>query len=338
MTLEEIKLHRLAGQHLIMPAKKLAVACDLCGFQAQFFPNVCQALGLRTGDFPQKDLGEGFLKNWTLRGTIHVFSRQDLPLFMGLEDHYRENHWDIPTWWNQRPDWSLTPLRQQYFSSVILAALEEGPKSREALKALCRVAGMTEAEEASLFHPWGGGLRELCQRGFVHYLAREEKVFTLTPEISPMGREAAWLELARRYFTYYGPATIHDAQYFFRVSAAQVKDWLKKLPVDRCTVEGRTYYFVDTPAPGGDDLPECLFLAGFDPLMLGYEKKESLFFAPEHMRKVFNLAGIVFPTILLRGKVVGKWNRKGETELFVPVSSRDREIIEEMALAQRRTR
>ena len=336
MTAVEIRLHRLAGQNLLSPGDAGSVTRNLCGFQAQFFPNVCQALGLRTGDFPRKDLGEEFLKSWTLRGTIHVVSRQDLPLFLGLEDHYRENRWDIPTWWNQRPDWSLTPQRQQYFTDVILAALEEGPKSREALKAVCGAAGMTEAEEASLFHPWGGGLRELCQRGFVHYLAQEEKLFALTPEISPMERETAWLELARRYFTYYGPATIHDAQYFFRVSAAQVKTWLKKLPVDRCTVEGRTYYFIGTPEYG-DALPECLFLAGFDPLMLGYEKKESLFLAPEHMRKVFNLGSIVFPTILLRGKVVGKWNVKGQTELFLSLPQRDRKLIQEGAMAQRRT-
>lgn len=329
MTAEEIRLRRLAAQNLLFPDKKDGVTRNVCGFQAQFFPNVRQALGLRTGVLPNGDLGDGFAKSWTLRGTIHVFSRQDLPLFLGLEEHYRENRWDTPTWWNQRPDWTLTPARQQYFSSVILEALEEGPKNREELKALCRTAGMTEAEEGSLFHPWGGGLRELCQRGFLHYLPREEKVFALTPEISPMERDAAWLELARRYFTYYGPATIHDAQYFFRVTATQVKGWLSKLPVQHCQLEGRTYYFIESAAWEHASMPECLLLAGFDPLMLGYEKKESLFLAPEHMRKVFNLGGIVFPTILLRGMVVGKWNRRGEAELFEDLPARDRTRIAE---------
>lgn len=329
MTAEEIRLRRLAGQNLLFPAEKDTVIRNVCGFQAQFFPNVRQALGLRTGEVSNGDLGEGFVKSWTLRGTIHVFSRQDLPLFLGLEDHYRDNTWESPTWWNQRPDWTLTPARQQYFSSVILDALEEEPKNREELKTLCRTAGMTEAEEGSLFHPWGGGLRELCQRGFLHYLAREEKVFALTPVISPMEREAAWLELARRYFTYYGPATIHDAQYFFRVTAAQVKDWLAKLPVQQCQLEGRTYYFIESAAWEHTSMPECLLLAGFDPLMLGYEKKESLFLKPEHMRRVFNMGGIVFPTILLRGMVVGKWNRRGETERFLDLSARDRTRIAE---------
>lgn len=328
MTAEEICLRRLAAQNLLFPGEKDGVIRNVCGFQAQFFPNVRQALGLRTGAVPDRDLGEGFVKSWILRGTIHVFSWRDMPLFLGLEDHYRDNTWESPTWWNQRTDWALTPRRQQYFSSAILDALEEGPKNREDLRAVCRAAGMTEGEEGSLFHPWGGGLRELCQRGFVHYLAREEKVFALTPEVLPVERNGAWLELARRYFTHYGPATIHDAQYFFRVSAAQVKDWLKKLPVEQCTVDGRTYYFIGNPEHGGGEVPECLLLAGFDPLMLGYEKKESLFLESEHMRRVFNLGGIVFPTILLRGRVVGKWDRRGHSELFASISPQEREIIE----------
>lgn len=53
--------------------------------------------------------------------------------------------------------------------------------------------------------------------------------------------------------------------------------------------------------------------------MLGYEKKESLYLAPEHLRAIFNLAGIVMPPVMLNGRVVGKWkkkNRKLTIELF----------------------
>ncbi len=83
-------------------------------------------------------------------------------------------------------------------------------------------------------------------------------------------------------------------------------------------------------------MPKCLFLAGFDPLLLGYEKKESLFLQPAHLRRVFNLAGIVMPTVLLRGQIVGKWkkkNRKLEVTLFASVSLADRKGIEAKAAA-----
>ena len=44
--------------------------------------------------------------------------------------------------------------------------------------------------------------------------------------------------------------------------------------------------------------------------MLGYEKTQSLFLPKEHIRDIFNLAGIVRPAILMDGTVAGWWNMK----------------------------
>lgn len=81
------------------------------------------------------------------------------------------------------------------------------------------------------------------------------------------------------------------------------------------------------------DLPACIFLAGFDPLMLGYEKKESLYLPPEYLRSIFSLAGIVSPAILLRGRVVGRWKKKnGKLQLTAfEALGADRQIVEEAA-------
>ena len=82
--------------------------------------------------------------------------------------------------------------------------------------------------------------------------------------------------------------------------------------------------------PAGE-LPACLFLAGFDQLMLGYEKAEGLFLPREHMRDIFNLAGIVRPAILVNGMVVGWWNlknRKLKISLFAPA---DQKLISDTA-------
>ncbi len=79
-------------------------------------------------------------------------------------------------------------------------------------------------------------------------------------------------------------------------------------------------------------MPRCLFLAGFDPLMLGYEKKESLFLPGEFLRAVFNLAGIVMLTVLLDGVVAGKWKKTGrrlKVEWFGTVSAPKREAARE---------
>ena len=89
---------------------------------------------------------------------------------------------------------------------------------------------MTEDEAASMFDSWGGGLRELCERGFVCYTAGPEKALRLCPPLEPLSAHAAQLTLARRYFTHYAPATIHDAMYFFHASAKAVRGWLAELP------------------------------------------------------------------------------------------------------------
>ena len=325
MTADEIKLRRICAQFLSVKTDTQTAIRGLCGFQAQFLSNVIHAMHLRCADYREGDIPTGLCKNWTIRGTVHVFSENDLGLFIRAKStadsgrNYRSLDFSGYTFWNRRDVWSLTPARQRYFSEVILDALAIGPMTREALKALCRCHGMDDGEEQSMFDPWGGGIRELCERGFMQYTVCEEKTFCLTPIYTPMDDDAAELEMARRYFTHFGPASIHDCQYFFHTTAAKVKAWLDHLPVVSDTCDGITYYWIASDIPLADTLPPCIFLSGFDQLMLGYEKKESLFLPSEYLRGIFNLAGIVMPAILVDGRVVGRWkvkNRKCAVTLF----------------------
>ena len=73
-----------------------------------------------------------------------------------------------------------------------------------------------------------------------------------------------------------------------------------QLPVSADSFDGQTLYSLDDGREAGDALPDCLLLAGFDPLMLGYEKKQSIFLPPEYLRGIFSLSGIVMPPVLPR--------------------------------------
>ncbi len=330
MTLEEIRLRQLQGQHLLAPGEQGAVVRGLMGAQAQFYGHALHTLKLRCAGEVQTG---GLVKNWTLRGTLHLYAREDIPLFLD-EKTYRLNSWEEPSFWNRRPDWALPPQRQRALSETILDILANGPMDREGLKAACRQAGMTPEEEGSMFHPWGGGIRELSERGFLHQLPGEGKAFALTEECVPLPEAGRTLELARRYFAYYGPATVRDAMYFFRATKTQVKSWLSRLPVTAVEAGGKTYYFIEAGRVSDGELPECRFLSGFDPLMLGYEKKESLYLKPEHLRKVFNLTGIVHPALLLHGEVRGTWKRKGNAVTvfpFAPLSPQERNDVSQEA-------
>lgn len=325
MTLDEIRLRRLANQYLLTPADKLTVVRDLCGIQSQFMGNALHSLKIRCRDFDEETVKDGLVKNWTVRGTVHVFAEEDLPLFIHCNNgrDYRRNEWTGYTFWNQREKWALMPQRQKYLSEVILEALAKEDHTREELKQICREYGMTPAEESSMFDAWGGGIRQLCERGFLNYVVQEKKAFCLSPEFTPIPEENANLEIARRYFTNFGPATIHDAMYFFHTSATQVKKWISQLPVDSFYFDGKIWFWIENGKNYDCDIPQCLFLAGFDQLMLGYEKKESLFLRSEDMRAIFNLAGIVMPALMLNGQVVGRWKKKERTlsvELFRDLS------------------
>lgn len=336
MTLDEIKVRQLTNQYLVVPADKLTVVRDLCGIQSQFMVNAMHSLKIRCNDHDESTVQDGLVKNWTIRGTVHVFAEDDLPLFIHCDNgkNYRRNEWSGNSFWNQRDVWALTPGRQEYLSEVILEAIQKEPHTRDELKIICREHGMTEAEESSMFDQWGGGIRELCERGFMNYVVQEKKAYCLAPAFSPIPQEKAELEIARRYFTNIAPATIHDAMYFFHAPAAQVKKWLSKLPATSAECGGKTYYYIENGKTYTHDIPQCLFLAGFDQLMLGYEKKESLYLEPENMRAIFNLAGIVMPAVMLNGQVVGKWkkkNRKLQVALFSAVGRHGESAIKEKA-------
>lgn len=214
----------------------MAVVRAMNGFQAQFLSNAMHAMKLRSEAVDADTAADGLVKSRTLRGTMHVFAEADLPLFLHDGCRYHSWDWTVPSFWNQRPDWALTPQRQAYFSDLIVDTLAQGSMTREALKAGCRAGGMTEAEETSMFHPWGGGIRELCEHGFLCGVVSEEKAFRLCPPFVPMAREDALLEQLRRYFRSFGPASVKDAAYYFGMTQTAVKRLLPKLPLhsDMC--------------------------------------------------------------------------------------------------------
>ena len=323
MTLEEIKLRRLAGLHLLAPSDTQTVVKDLCGVQAQFLSHALHGLSIRCDEVNTERL----VKSWTTRGTLHLFSVDDLPLFL----HEGRTHFLRPVD-TLESDAFISADRKAYFADLIVDAVSQGIAEREALKVACKKAGMTESESKSLFDPWGGTIRALCEAGRICQKVQEKKAYQLCPAFEPMAEDPAQMELARRYFTHFGPATVKDAAYFFGTTQAKVKSWLKQLPVIETSLDGKSYFYIDNGVPAGA-LPKCLFLAGFDQLMLGYEKTQSLFLPREHMRDIFSLSGIVRPGIVVNGTVVGWWNLKNRRLKITLFSPADQPRISDAATA-----
>ena len=82
---------------------------------------------------------------------------------------------------------------------------------------------------------------------------------------------------------------------------------MKQLDLKTIQVAGEERFYL-----GGleeAELPECLFIAGFDQLLLGYEKKANPFFDPKYIRQIYTLTGIIKPTVFYKGRLVATWKR-----------------------------
>lgn len=324
MEREEIVLRRLSAQHLLDKVDTQTVIKDLCGVQAQFLSHALHGLSIRCDEVDTN----GLIKSWTNRGTMHLFSTEDLPLFL----YEGRNHFlrPVDTLSN---DAYMNAARKAYFTDVILGGIEQGIDRRDDLKVLCETHGMTESEAKSAFDPWGGLIRALCESGKICHKVQEQKAFMLCPSFTPMDEPAARLELLRRYFTHFGPATVKDAAYFFGMTQAQIKAYLPQLPVEATVLDGKTFFYI--PSTIKDHvLPDCLFLAGFDQFLLGYDKQQCLVLPKEHLREIYNLAGIVRPAVLVKGQVAGWWNLKNHKLTIKLFSPDDREMITAAAAQQ----
>lgn len=335
MTLDELKQIRLHRQHITNKADKQSVCHDLNGLQSQFTVNVYYSLKTRCNEgITAQNFGEGLVKNWTVRGTIHAFNEGDLPVFKYGADKYLNRNFEG---YRDRKngEWIITPERQGRFSELIMRLVSDGVCAREELKATCIGDGMTEVEQKMMFHSWGGGVRELCERGFLCHRVVEKKEFMLAPGYEPMTTTDGERELVRRYFSGFAPATLRDAAYYFGWSQTKIKSIMSELPIESINVDGRDFFYIGDLEGDYPDIPRCVLLAGFDQLMLGYQKTDSILLPAEHLRGIFNLQGIVMPPILLDGRVVGRWRKKGRKitfELFEKVLKKDQKLITDTAV------
>ena len=324
MEQEEIILRRLSAQHLLCRTDTQTAVKDLCGVQAQFLSHALHGLSIRCDEVST----DGLVKSWTNRGTMHLFSSDDLPLFL----HEGRRHFLRPVD-TLETDAHLDAARKAYFADVILEGIAGGVDDRDGLKDLCGSHGMTDAEAKSVFDPWGGLIRALCESGKICHKVQEKKAYMLCPSFEPMDEASARLELLRRYFAHFGPATIKDAAYFFGITQSQVKSHLSELPFTTVTLDGKEYFHIGTASVTGR-IPDCLFLAGFDQFLLGYDKSESLILPKEHLREIYNPAGIIRPAVLLHVQVAGWWNLKDRRLKIMLFSPADRKMIASAAAQQ----
>ncbi|HEM6174479.1 TPA: winged helix DNA-binding domain-containing protein [Streptococcus suis] len=299
----------LQKQGLLKPHSVQQICQNLNGLQAQFQPYVHVVFRNRmtAEDFHEGSWQEELTRQWSIRRTVHAYLKSEIPLYI------HEGRLASTEYLKTEGRDGFSPQTNQKYHQLILEALEQGPMTREELKVLCRGEKMTQEEEKLVFNAWGGLFRYMVERGEVYQEYGAKRFHRLT-DFQPLSREKAELEIARRYFAGFGPVSLADARYYFKENKSTVLDWMKQLDLKTLEVAGEERFYLGELEEA--ELPACLFVAGFDQLLLGYEKKANPFFNPKYIRNIYTLTGIIKPVVFYKGRFVATWKRDKGTILL----------------------
>jgi hypothetical protein len=126
--------------------------------------------------------------------------------------------------------------------------------------------------------------------------------------------EAARAELASRWLTSYGPATVADLKWWSGWSLGQTRKALEEIGAVEVDLDGTSGVAL------GDDLeaepgpkPWAALLPSLDPTVMGW--KERAWYLGEHGPMLFDRNGNAGPTVWWNGRVVGGWAGRSDGEI-----------------------
>ena len=307
-----MRLHnqRLVGAGFDAPGDAVAW---FAAVQAQDYLGSLWAIGQRLGDAVEADIERAvvqreIIRTWPMRGTLHFVAAADVRWMLEL----------------------LTPRvvagnahrMQQYFGldeAVIGRSAELFVRALEGDRQLKRTAMYEVLEAGGVATGDSRGLHilsRLAHDGLICFAAREGKqpTFALLDEWAPaarrLARDEALAELARRYFTSHGPATVEDFVWWSGLLTADAKAGLEmsKPHLTQAVVAGRVYWMAASPAAAGRAASRALLLPPYDEYTVAY-KDRSAVLDPAYAKLTLSGYGIFSPIVVIDGQVVGTWKR-----------------------------
>ncbi len=310
------------------------VVAHLGAMQAQDYAGALWAIGLRMKAANQTLIEQAIadrtiVRTWPMRGTLHFVAAADVRWMLKLLTPRII---------------SATAARQRQLeidAPVLTRSQELITKALEGGKQLTRAELYQVLEQGQIAPDGQRGIHilgRLSQEGVLCLSSFRDKQpsFALLDEWLPpaltrvMERDEALAELALRYFTGHGPATLPDFERWAGLKTSDARAGLEmvKAQLQHEEVASQTYWLAQTePAPPTRSGAVYL-LPGFDEYILGY-KDRSAVLEPQHFQKIVPGGnGMFISTIVLNdGQVAGLWKRalkKGKLQLTpVPFNSLD---------------
>lgn len=303
LTLRELNRATLARQLLLERRRMSPVAAieRLVGMQAQWPPAPYVGLSARLEGFRRATLERAVLrgdvlKPTVMRGTLHLVTARDYPLFYAA---FRE----MNTWFG--------PLH-----------LERARASLPSVLSLLRNGRITHAEILDHLRELHADLEARDWRRMVHAArrhghllhARETATWTTRPSATyevvdappKLDAQAARTELVRRYLRAFGPATKADIADWSGLRVGDFEHALEGLPT-HTTETGRVLHDVPrAPLPDGDIPAPVRFLPKWDNVILGFADRTRII-SDEIRKQVIGKNGDVAQTVLVDGVVAATW-------------------------------
>ncbi len=297
---------------------------ELLGIQSQVLR--CSKWAARVRGIDVDAEPDKYFRAWTLRGTMHIHALCDYGLYMheGSRSPYMKTYWDDAS--------VVSHAVKRRAEDRMLRLIESGVTGKKDVVGSFRESGASKETMDYLFHPWGGLPRILMERGEIVQTVSDDLSYAFAPKVPVMPAEQAELEQMKRYLERYVPCSIRDAVYFFRYSRTKAKGLM-----EACVAasSGRLIWNDGLVTRDPDTVfdPEAadavLILPGFDPLLLGYEKKENAMIPAEHLRDVYTLQGIIKPVILHRGRCVAAWTVRKNIVYIQPFQAESKSVCEQ---------
>lgn len=314
-----IGLTRLANQRVMdRPfTEPAAVVAWLGAMQAQDYLGALWSIGLRMATTPQPPteqlieqaiVDRTIIRTWPMRGTLHFVAAADVRWLLAL----------------------LTPRQiAQSAGRYRQLELDDATFARSQEIFVQALQGRQERTREDLYRDLEeGGIPPTGQRGY-HLLGRaaqdglicfgaasgKQQTFVLldewAPPTPPLARDEALAELARRYFTSHGPATVHDLARWAGITIADAKQGAAaaSAALIQERVADQSYWLPHSASAPAASAEALYLLPGFDEFILGYGDRSDVLDPTYADRICPGGNGVFSPTLVIRGRVVGTWKR-----------------------------
>jgi hypothetical protein len=151
-------------------------------------------------------------------------------------------------------------------------------------------------------------------------LKEYKQTYTLLPEWIPrtktLNRDEALKELALRYFTSHGPATLNDFNWWSGLSIRDSRQALDSVKSELCSevMENNTYWFASPSETSEPRTDEVFLLPAYDEFIISYRDRTASLKLVNHKKAVSD-NGIFYPVIIRNGQVIGTWKHTVKKDL-----------------------